>query len=390
MSAFDVGIVGGGVHGAAAAYALGRRGVSVVVFERGGVASGPTGQASGVVRSYYTNTFLAEAARDSTVVLAEFGDRTGGGRSGYRRTGGLHLHGPDDVADVTRTVTGLVELGIDAELLTAHEVGQRFPSVDTAGVAIAVWEASAGYADPAATTAGLLADAVGNGVVLRTGTRVLRIDELGPVVRVSLDDGTHQDVGRLLVAAGPWTRPLVRQIGWDLPLTVERHLVVSQRTTSGDTFPHVLLDVAGGYYARPHASSPDGVDDGTWLGAMAPTPGIRWEAPLAAPTAAEEHLLTSRAARRVPSRAGAVIDRSWASVYDVSPDWQPVIGRVGERTFVDAGTSGHGFKLAPALGEHVARLLTGDPDPRLATFSPDRFTSDRTLTSGFGTARILG
>ena len=80
----------------------------------------------------------------------------------------------------------------------------------------------------------------------------------------------------------------------------------------------------------------------------------------------------------------------WASVYDVSPDWQPVIGQVAENVFVDAGTSGHGFKLAPALGRHVAALLLDSPDPRLARFSPDRFAAHRPLRAGFGDRRIVG
>lgn len=82
----------------------------------------------------------------------------------------------------------------------------------------------------------------------------------------------------------------------------------------------------------------------------------------------------------------------WASLYDVSPDWQPVIGEVAPGIFVDAGTSGHGFKLAPALGGHVAALVAGDEtDPSLGDFHPDRFGRQRsTLAAGYGEARILG
>jgi glycine/D-amino acid oxidase-like deaminating enzyme len=100
--------------------------------------------------------------------------------------------------------------------------------------------------------------------------------------------------------------------------------------------------------------------------------------------------LAERAIERVPSRALAAAHTSWASLYDVSPDWQPVIGNLTERVFVDAGTSGHGFKLAPVLGDHVAKMLTDEADPRLAQFTPERFSIGATLDSGFGVARILG
>lgn len=147
---------------------------------------------------------------------------------------------------------------------------------------------------------------------------------------------------------------------------------------------HVLIDVVSGYYSRPWG------DSGFVLGPLAATePGDPDE--LDRQVSAEEvRWLSHRAGQRAPVRARAVPDRSWASWYDVSPDWQPVIGPISDRVFVDAGTSGHGFKLAPVLGDHVARLLLDEPDPQLAQFSPGRFATGAALAGGFGAARILG
>jgi glycine/D-amino acid oxidase-like deaminating enzyme len=58
---------------------------------------------------------------------------------------------------------------------------------------------------------------------------------------------------------------------------------------------------------------------------------------------------------------------------------------------VDAGTSGHGFKLAPALGRHVADLVMGESaEAGMEEFDPFRFEHGRSLAAGFGQARILG
>ncbi len=59
----------------------------------------------------------------------------------------------------------------------------------------------------------------------------------------------------------------------------------------------------------------------------------------------------------------------------MSPDDAPVIGTVGgvDGLVVVTGSSGHGFKLGPAVGEEVARLVTTGEAPLLAPFSPDRF-----------------
>jgi glycine/D-amino acid oxidase-like deaminating enzyme len=105
----------------------------------------------------------------------------------------------------------------------------------------------------------------------------------------------------------------------------------------------------------------------------------------------EVEWVAERLVRRVPQLAAAEVARGWASLYDVSPDWQPVIGEIAPGIFVDAGTSGHGFKLAPALGLEVARLVLGEPaDPSLADFHPSRFDEGRELDAGYGEAHILG
>lgn len=387
MPAFEIGIIGAGVHGASAAYHLASRGVPTVVFERGSPAGGPTGKSSGLVRTYYTNAFLAEATRDSAQFLEEFPDRTDGAHSGFTRTGGLYLHAAADAPDVRRTVAGMTALGITAALLSAEELTARFPTLDLRGVAMGVWEDGAGYADPASTAAGLIAAASRRGATIRTHTTVTRIQETATGVLVSLDDATSLEVGRLLIAAGPWSGPLAAQVGAALPLSAERHVVAALRDTAESAtaaLDHILIDVAGGYYSRPFA--PDQV----LLGPLAPTQPTDPDAFALRITDLEFAWLAQQAGQRNPGRSAAVSAGGWASLYDVSPDWQPVIGAISERVYLDAGTSGHGFKLAPALGEHVARMLLDDPDPRLSQFSPARFAAGGELASGFGTARILG
>jgi len=384
--ASDFVVIGAGIHGLTAAYHLAVRGHSVTVLDKGDVAEGPTGAASGVVRAYYTNAFLAEVAQQSIAVLEEL-EASSDTASGYRRTGGLYLHGPEEMEQVTENAHSLVRAGVPTTVLSVDQLAAAHPGLVLEGVGVGVWEPGAGIADPYRTALSYAQRLRALGVDLQLGSEVTAIEERAGAVSVRTADGRSFAGGRLLITAGPWTAPLARLVGSELPLIAERHVVGGlhdAKAGPGTVIDHVLIDVVAGYYSRPWG------DDGFVLGPLAATEATDPDEFDPEVTQDEYTWLADRAAARAPVRARATPARSWASLYDVSPDWQPVIGQIGESTFVDAGTSGHGFKLAPVLGDHVARLLLDEADERLAQFGPDRFAAGPGLASGFGAARILG
>jgi glycine/D-amino acid oxidase-like deaminating enzyme len=382
---FEVAIIGGGVHGASAAYHLSRRGVRTVLFEKDHPAGGPTGRSSAVCRAYYTNPFLARVAREALDMLGRFADITDGGDAGYHRTGALFLHSPAEAGEVDRVVARLNDIGTKAEVLDLETMAARFPGFVLDDVALGVWETDAGRADPVGTTNGLYQSAVRHGLTSRLRTAIADIDTSGDAVVVTDTDGTRTSCDRLLIAAGPWTKPLAAKVGVDLPLIVERHWVVTCGWGDAAPLPFVFADIPGDYYATPEGS------ELFCLGPLGAEPEADPDAFDERVHAEEAARMLEPAARRVPAFAGADFRGGWASLYDVSPDWQPVIGEIAPGVFVDAGTSGHGFKLAPALGRHVADLVSGAAvDPGLAEFSPDRFAEGRLVAAGFGDTKILG
>jgi glycine/D-amino acid oxidase-like deaminating enzyme len=382
MSSYDVAVIGAGVHGASVAFHLANRGVRTAVIERTSPAGGPTGRSSAIVRAYYTNAFLARVAGDSIAMFRDFEQYTGRD-AGFRETGLLVLHPPEDEATVREVVPRLNDQGIPTDLLEPQQVVAEWPAFDLDGIAIAAFERDAGYADPVLTTQGLLERARELGADINLGHGVMSIERRGSAWIVSTTDGSIA-AERVLIAAGPWSAPLAAMVGADLPLTVERHIVATFAWSDGTRVP-AHGDLPNGYYFRPEG------EELFLMGPLHPEPNVD-------PDDFDEHVGTSEAerlgagvVRRAPALRHATARGGWASLYDVSPDWQPVIGEIAPGVFVDAGTSGHGFKLAPALGGHIADLVTGaDVDAGLEQFHPRRFEQAGALDAGFGEARILG
>ncbi|UIL32140.1 FAD-binding oxidoreductase (plasmid) [Rhizobium leguminosarum] len=84
-----------------------------------------------------------------------------------------------------------------------------------------------------------------------------------------------------------------------------------------------------------------------------------------------------------PALAGVPVLRTWTGLEGATPDGIPIIGpsRQHHGLWHVFGFCGHGFQLAPAVGEVVAQsMITGDVDPRLAPFATDRFAPDHSAT----------
>jgi sarcosine oxidase, subunit beta len=382
----EVGIIGAGIHGASVAFHLARQGVSSTVFEQVAAAGGPTGRSSAICRAYYTNRYLARIAYSSLEMFRTFGDLTGGADCGFRQTGMVYLHPEADAAALRDAAGYMNSIGTRIEMLAPTDVRREFPLLDLEGIGVVGWEPDAGYADPVTTTAGLLARACKLGAKQRLYTQVRGIEpRRGGGARLTLGGGEIAECERLLIAAGPWTRQLAAGVGADLPLTVERHFVATIRWSHAREMRYAHADVVGGYYCKPEG------EDLYCLGPLTPEPAADPDEPVRGIDIEESGALAKLATSRIPRLKEAKSTGGWASLYDVSPDWMPVIGEIAPGVFVDAGTSGHGFKLAPALGSDVAAMLIGgDVDDGIRDFTPERFTAGRPLSAGYGRAKILG
>ena len=149
----DIVIIGGGVHGASAAYHFARKKAGrVVLIEKKFIASGPTGRSTALVRQFYAMDFFTRSACAAHAMFRHWKDVIGGdGDPGFQKVGMLALAGPDQAANLRRNAQRAAELGAGVVLLSPDELKRLVPAMRVDDLALASYEADSGYADPSST-----------------------------------------------------------------------------------------------------------------------------------------------------------------------------------------------------------------------------------------------
>jgi len=380
----DVVVVGGGCTGASTAFWLASRyHLRVALLERRQIGSGPTGQSSGIVRMHYSYAPLVQLALRSLRVFERF-DEAVGGTADFRKTGFLILAPPAQRATLEANVRLQQRLGVATSLLSPQEVATLDDRLRVDDIGAGAYEPGSGYADGHATATGFAAAAKRHGAIVQEATPAERIlMDGGRLVGVQTRHGRIA-AGAALVAAGPWTPSLLAPLGVDVPIRATRHQVVVLETPEGTApLAPVLVDLATSLYTRPDVARQ------FLMGSIEERP----EEEVAPDTYNEAadfafvERMSARLAHRIPAFSSVAVRRGYASLYDVTPDWQPILGAVPQvpGLFVAAGFSGHGFKLSPAIGEALAGLIAtgrvGEVD--LSAFRLSRFAEGALIHSPY-------
>jgi len=386
----EVVVVGGGVEGTATAWALTRRGVrDVVLCERAGIGSGMSGLSSGIVRCHYGVRSLAAMAWRGVQVFAH-DEELLGAPTGYRRTGYVVGVTAGDVAALAANVALQRSVGVDVELVTADDVHALWPAARLDDFAAFAHEPWGGYGDGHQTANALAASARQGGADVRQGTAVVSLLTAaggGRVTGVELADGTRLTAGTVVVAAGWWSRALVAPVlgplGVDLPIRVQREEVLMFAAGPARGPVPVFSDLSSLQYVRA-----EGAEGLLWgnsdMGRAQWLDGVDGFSNAVARETVEDAV--ERFSARFPGLDDVRLSHSYAGCYDVTPDYNPVISRTPvDGLVVAAGFSGHGYKIAPAVGELMADLLldgaSRDPHVRVDDFRLGRFADGDLLRS---------
>ena len=369
-------ILGAGIMGLSAAWALARQGVAVRIIEQDPVPN-PRG-ASVDHHRLIRHAYGAQAGYMRMI------DPAYAAWAMVWRDLGEVLHIPTGVLAISGTASGwlgdsraaLRGDGHAVTDLTAEQVASRFPIFTEARIGAAFHMATGGVLLAERIVAGLARACAGRGVVVERA-RAVSVDPARATLR--LEDGSERGADLLVVAAGPWAPRL-------LPAALAPRVVASRQVIvrleppaqhrDGWARAPMLLDLAedGGFYAVPPvAGTPLKIGDHRFS-----RRGDAQADPREASAAEVEEILAF-ARPRLRDMAGYRILGAQACYYDVEDGERFIIEPLGERSLVMSGFSGHGFKFAPLLGLALAAAAA---EPSLMPALPGWAAGETSPTPG--------
>ena len=406
-SGAEVVVVGAGIIGASIAFQLARHGLSVTAVDKGaGPAEGSTGASSSICRCRYTHPEVVRLAYHGQEAYGHWRDFTGlvETRSGLQRVGVLWMMG-ESAEKVEGDAAKLRSQGVEARGLGPDEVTREFPSISTCAVPFDMtgaiehvcapgeaflYESQGGYADPVGANQDLIEAARAQGGVVRFRSKVTAVVGADRrVAGVTLADGEQIGADLVVNAAGPWCNQLNDLAGVSLrwTLTPTRVQTVYRPWPADLGRVPVTADASTGIYLRPESAGQqilvgsisaedeeEVVDDPDEFKRV--------------PDVDFTQIKLAALHHRVPSLEARGEVSGVAGLYTINrEDVHPVVGPTGlDGYWVANGFSGHGFKLAPAIGSMVAQAVSGsktdfDTDVPMDFFSVDRDPIDVAVKS---------
>jgi glycine/D-amino acid oxidase-like deaminating enzyme len=424
----DVAIIGGGIAGVTAAWFLAKRGLSVVLLEKGQIAAEQSGRNWGWVRRQNRDVLELPLMRHSMELWDSLARETGADL-GFRRTGLIYVtKSPTELATWEAWLEKARPWQVPSRMIGPAEARALTPGNEQDWIG-GVHAPEDGRAEPAMAAPALATAARGLGVRILQGCAVRGLDITGGRVSGVITERGRIAADRVLCAAGAWASMFCRRHGIDLPQAGVRSTVfattpAAEVTPGGLVTPDFILTrrLDGGYmiatndrgtleitpqglrYARQFwplfrarrknlkirvggslLSGPE-AQLGKWaFDRESPFERHRIYSP-ASDTAVVEPALRTLVAT-YPALAGIRLARIWSGWIDSTPDALPVISEVPALPgfFLSTGFSGHGFGIGPGAGRLAADLVAGatpivDPAPfRLA-----RLADGSTLTTPAG------
>jgi sarcosine oxidase len=288
------------------------------------------------------------------------------------QTGGLDIGTPDALAlDGIRAT--FQSTGVPFEQLSRDAIIGRYPQFNLPEGTIGLYQADYGLLAADRCVATLATQARQHGAVIHEGEVAQQVRmTAGGSVEVRTDQGAYF-AERLILSAGSWLRPLLRQLDLDLPITVRKEQLAFFRAADPQAFgPERLPLVIHRFPGTTMLGSVFPIFDHAGVKIMIDRIG-----PAVAPDDPDRMIdeprleqLRAYATDLLPGLTGEIIE-AVSCRYTMTPDEDFIIDRhpAHPQVIVASPCSGHGFKFAIVIGRILADLaVRGATEYNIARF----------------------
>jgi dimethylglycine dehydrogenase len=378
-------VVGGGAVGCSILYHLTEAGWrDAVLLERDELTAGSTWHAAGLLPLFNMSYAVGQIHRTSielyTKLAADWGRDVG-----FKRVGNLRMARTRDRMEEFQTYATTADaIGVPYEWWTPAEIERRFPLVNTAGLAGALFHPTDGYINPADITL-LLADAARkNGAAIHRQTEVTAIDRLpSGEWRLTTSQGAIT-CEVVVTATGNHARHTAAMLGHTIPaIPVEHQYIVTDEIPeilawrkAGNPEHPILRDADARWYVREERGGlilgPYERGAPSW-GAYGVPAGFRAE--LLPPDLDRLEWHIEEALVRMPCFAKGGVKTVYNGPISYTPDGNPLLGPVpGQRNAYMAEGFSFGITAAGGAGKVLAQIITeGEAEIDVLALDPRRF-----------------
>jgi sarcosine oxidase subunit beta len=367
-------VIGTGVTGTSIAFHLMKRKAGrVLVLDKNLAAQGGSSRSSALVRMHYTLPEEVQLAVRSYEIFANWPDYVG--RPAHlKQIGFVQIAPENEIELLKKNVEMQHKLGANAQIISSEDLREIEPDWRLDDVSAAAYEPDSGYGDGSVTANDFLERAREMGAEFLSRTRVTAFDVEGGRVRGVATDKGDFEAPTVISAAGPWSVPLFRDVGFDLPIESEFHRVaILKNPPEMKGGGCALIDSACFVYLRSEGEGMTLVGEFTGAHGLDPDD---FPQSISQEDLAEIALL---GARRIPALENSGVVRGVTGMYDMSPDFRPLLGRTPgvEGLYMACGFSGMGYKISPAVGLTMAELILDGRSETvdISIFDPARFAS---------------
>jgi glycine oxidase len=369
----DVVVIGAGAIGGALAYALARRGLSVIVTDSGRIGRGATWASAGVLApdwSGHDPQALTNLAADSLALwpawAADLEVRSGVGLH-LRKDGLLNLQADPEADNLPPELEcSPPPLGAGRRIGAAE--ARSLEPILSGPIVGGVLDDEVYQVDNTRLAPALARAASDLGARFLEGTAALSLVRSGSrCTGVKLSDGRVVSAGAIVMAAGAWSGPLADSFGFRLPVEPWRGQMMAFDAVP---LPVRRIVFCGELVLIPRPHGP------LVVGTTMERAGFDSRV-----TMAGLAQILARARRIVPALGELPLIRTWAGLRPGTPDSLPYMGPIptSEGLFASTGHGRKGIILAPLAGQLMARLLVESQlDDRLVPCLPSRIDGANT------------